>query len=286
MNWSNLKEILRKHGFSFRKSLGQNFLIDKNILAQIVDAANVNDKCGVLEIGAGAGVLTFEMAKRAKKVVTVEIDRALLPVLKENLIECDNITVISSDILKIDINKLFAEHFADVGDIVVAANLPYYITTPIIMKLLEESERAVKSLTVMVQKEVANRMAAIAGTKDYGALSVAVQYHATPRIVTEVSQHCFMPPPNVASTVVHLNVGKRIAVENEPLFFALVKAAFGQRRKTLVNAVSNSSDIDISKDAIISALEKMGKRADVRGETFSVKDFAELSKYLSPFGGI
>ena len=270
-------------------------MIDKNILHQIVDASNADKHCGVLEIGAGAGVLTFEMAKIASKVVTVEIDRALLPILEENLADFDNVTIISNDILKVDINQLFAEHFDEL-DIVVAANLPYYITTPIIMKLLEESRREIKSLTVMVQKEVANRLVATPGTKDYGALSVAAQYHTTPRIVTEVSPHCFMPPPNVASTVIHLEVGKRVVVENEPLFFALVKAAFGQRRKTLVNAVLGNKTpalsgtlftkegknpaVPLSKDTIIAALEKMDKRPDVRGETFSVEEFAELSRLL------
>ncbi|MCL2837896.1 MAG: 16S rRNA (adenine(1518)-N(6)/adenine(1519)-N(6))-dimethyltransferase RsmA [Oscillospiraceae bacterium] len=281
-NWSNLKEILKSHNFQFRKSLGQNFLIDKNILRQIVDASGVDANCAVLEIGAGAGVLTFEMATAAKKVVTVEIDRALIPILEHNLAGFDNVYIISDDILKVDINRLFEEHFAGL-DVRVAANLPYYITTPIIMKLLESSLSGLKSLTVMVQKEVAARICAKPGGKDYGALSIAAQYHTKPSIVTDVSPHCFMPPPNVGSSVVHLEVlpNKSVAVRDEALFFALVRAAFGQRRKTLVNAIAGSSELQFEKEKVQAALLDMKKRPDVRGETFSVEDFAELSDKLA-----
>ena len=281
-NWSYLKEVLKSHNFQFRKSLGQNFLIDKNILTQIIDASGVDEYCATLEIGAGAGVLTFELAKATKKVVTIEIDRALIPILQHNLAEFDNVEIISSDILKIDITKLFAEHFAGI-DVRVAANLPYYITTPIIMKLLESSIPNLKSLTVMVQKEVAARIAARPGTKDYGALSVAAQYHASIKIVTDVSPHCFMPPPNVASTVVHLEIlpNKSVTVKNEELFFAIVRAAFGQRRKTLQNTLTGNVDLQFTKDQIITALTEMEKRHDIRGETLSVEDFAKLTNILS-----
>jgi len=287
-NWSYLKGILAEHGFGFRKSLGQNFLIDKNILRQIVEASGVSSDCAVLEIGAGAGVLTFELANAARKVVSVEIDRALLPILGRNLAEFDNVSIISDDILKVDVGKLFEEHFAG-QDVRVVANLPYYITTPIIMRLLESSLPNLRSLTVMVQKEVAARIAAAPGGKDYGALSVAAQYHTRPMVAFDVSPGCFVPPPKVSSSVVHLEVlpQKSVAVEDESMFFALVRAAFGQRRKTLLNSVSNGLELvgtncvrPLSKDMIISALEEMRKRSDIRGEVLSVVEFAELTNIL------
>ena len=279
-NWSHLKEVLRRHNFSFRKSLGQNFLIDKNILDKIVDAAGVSDDCAVLEIGAGAGVLTFQMGQAAKKVVTIEIDRSLIPVLEENLSGLDNITIIANDILKVDIDELFEEHFKNCK-VKVVANLPYYITTPIIMKFLEGTAH-VESLTVMVQKEVAQRMCAKAGSKDYGALTVAVAYHTKASIVLEASPHSFMPQPAVSSMVVNLEVlpNKSVCVNNEQLFFNIVKAAFGQRRKTLINAISNSIQLDFEKTQIADVIEKMGLRPDVRGETLDVEQFAQLTNLL------
>ena len=279
-NPSELKRLLEPYGFSFSKSLGQNFLIDENVLDSICESANLTENSGVIEIGPGAGTLTRELCKNAKKVVAIEIDKALLPVLKESLAEFDNVEVINSDILKTDLQSIINDKLSGL-DIAVAANLPYYITTPIIMKIFEE-RIPVRSMTVMVQKEVADRMTAKPGTKDYGALSVAVQYYSKPKIVCSALPHCFMPQPKVASIVVNMDIPNEptVKVKNEKLFFAVVKSAFGQRRKTLVNSVANSPYINISKQDITKVISDMGLDINIRGERLSLEQFGELSDRL------
>ena len=278
-NPSELKELLSRHGFSFSKSLGQNFLIDKNVLDKIVSASELTENDCVLEIGPGAGTLTRCLAKTGAKCVAVEIDKALIPILEETMAEFDNFTLINNDILKVDLKELTENHFNN-KPFHVIANLPYYITTPIVMKLLEDN-LPVKSMTLMVQKEVADRMCAKSGGKDYGALSVAVQYYAEPSVVTKAEPHCFMPQPKVASSVIHLKIGKKIAVDNEKLFFSIVKSAFSQRRKTLVNSLSKSPYFNFDKDKVISALNEMGLSPDIRGEKLTIKQFAQLSVKLA-----
>lgn len=279
-NPSELKSVIEMHGFSFSKSLGQNFLIDKNVLDKIVIGSGVGKDSCALEIGPGAGVLTRELAQAAESVVAVEIDKSLMPLLDYTLGEFDNITVVNEDVLKVDLKELIAEKFGE-KPVHVVANLPYYITTPIIMKFLEE-EIPVKSLTVMVQKEVADRMAAPPGGKDYGALSAAVQFYTVPKIITKAEPHCFMPQPKVASVVIHLDVQDKPAVEvkDKEKMFAIIKSAFGQRRKTLLNALSKSPYINIGKNSVQSALEEMGLDINIRGEKLSLKQFARLSDLL------
>lgn len=276
-NPSELKNLIEAHGFSFSKSLGQNFLIDENVLSKILDAATLGEKTGVIEIGPGAGTLTRELCKNSEKVVAIELDKALLPVLSKSLAEFDNVTVINEDILKVDLNEVTKTYFSGL-DVSVVANLPYYITTPIIMKIFEE-HIPVKAMTVMVQKEVAVRMAAKPGTKDYGALSVAVQYYSNPEIICSALPHCFMPQPKVASVVVHLDIpdNPKIEVADEKLFFKLVKSAFGQRRKTLVNAIANSPYLKIEKSDIIRIVSEMGLDENIRGERLSLEQFGVLS---------
>lgn len=277
---SELKEILARHGFSFSKSLGQNFLIDSNVLDKIVTAANIcADDC-VLEIGPGAGTLTRCLAQAAKRVVAVEIDKALIPVLNETMAEYENFKLINEDILKVDLEKLVETEFGGSGFHVVA-NLPYYITTPIVMALLE-NKLPVKSMTVMVQKEVADRMCAKSGGKDYGALSVAVQYYCTASVICKAEPHCFIPQPRVASSVVSLRVGEKptVSVKDEKLFFAVVKSAFGQRRKTMLNAVSKSPFVLADKEKIADIFDKMGLSSDIRGEKMSIEQFAEFTDLL------
>lgn len=278
-NPSELKELLSRHGFSFSKSLGQNFLIDKNVLDKIVSASSLTENDCVLEIGPGAGTLTRCLAKTGAKCVAVEIDKALIPILEETMAEFDNFTLINNDILKVDLKELTENYFNN-KPFHVIANLPYYITTPIVMKLLEDN-LPVKSMTLMVQKEVADRMCAKSGGKDYGALSVAVQYYAEPSVVTKAEPHCFMPQPKVASSVIHLKIGKKIAVDNEKLFFSIVKSAFSQRRKTLVNSLSKSPYFNFDKDKVISALNEMGLSPDIRGEKLTIEQFAQLSVKLA-----
>lgn len=278
-NPSELKELLSRHGFSFSKSLGQNFLIDKNVLDKIVSASSLTENDCVLEIGPGAGTLTRCLAKTGAKCVAVEIDKALIPILEETMAEFDNFTLINNDILKVDLKELTKNYFNN-KPFHVIANLPYYITTPIVMKLLEDN-LPVKSMTLMVQKEVADRMCAKSGGKDYGALSVAVQYYAEPSVVTKAEPHCFMPQPKVASSVIHLKIGKKIAVDNEKLFFNIVKSAFSQRRKTLVNSLSKSPYFNFDKDKVISALNEMGLSPDIRGEKLTIEQFASLSVKLA-----
>lgn len=279
-NPSELKSVIERHGFSFSKSLGQNFLIDKSVLDKIVLGSGVDENSCALEIGPGAGVLTRELAQSAGKVVAVEIDKSLIPLLDDTLGEFDNVTVINEDVLKVDLRDLISKRFAG-KPVHVVANLPYYITTPIIMKFLEE-EIPVKSLTVMVQKEVADRIAAPPGGKDYGALSAAVQFYTIPKIITKAEPHCFMPQPKVASVVIHLEVQDKptVEVKDKDKMFAIIKSAFGQRRKTLLNALSKSPYINIGKNSVQIALEKMDLDINIRGEKLSLEQFARLSDLL------
>lgn len=279
-NPSELKELLRKYGFSFSKTLGQNFLTDENILDKIVDGAGIGKDDYVLEIGPGAGTLTGKLAQTGAKCTAVEIDKALLPILEESMGEYDNFNLINDDILKVDLKKLCAESFGG-NPFYVIANLPYYITTPIVMKLLE-NKLPVISMTLMVQKEVAERMCAECGGKEYGALSVAIAYYCNASIVCKAEPHCFIPQPKVTSTVVRLErtVEPRARVDDEKFFFSVVKSAFGQRRKTLVNALSKSPYLSLEKDIIVSALNDMGIDVNIRGEKLSVEEFAELSNIL------
>ncbi len=279
-NPSELKSVIVKHGFSFSKSLGQNFLIDKGILDKIVQGAGVDKSYGVLEIGPGAGTLTRELAMAAGKVVAVEIDKNLEPLLKETLSEFDNVEVVFNDVMKLDLKELIARHF-DGMPVAVVANLPYYITTPIIMNFLE-NEIPVSSLTVMVQKEVADRMAASPGGKDYGALSAAVQFYTEPKIICRAEPHCFMPQPKVESVVIKLSVLKEpaVKVQDKKFMFKIIKSAFGQRRKTLLNALSKSPYISVSKEAAGSAVLEAGLDENIRGERLTLNDFARLSDIL------
>ena len=277
---SELKELLGRHNFSFSKSLGQNFLIDEGVLDKIVTAANIDKSTCALEIGPGAGTLTRLLAERADKVVAIEIDSALIPILNESMEEFNNFTLIHKDVMEVDLSNLTSEIFEG-SPFSVVANLPYYITTPIVMGLLE-SKLPVNTMTLMVQKEVAERMVAVPGTKDYGALSVAVQYYTKPSIVCKAEPHCFMPQPKVASTVIKLDVlpSPSVQVNDEKKFFKIVKSAFGQRRKTLLNALSKSPHISIEKSAIESALATMGLDPALRGERLTVEQFAQLSNLL------
>lgn len=277
---SELKALLEKHGFSFSKSLGQNFLIDEGVLSKILDAAALNQETCALEIGPGAGTLTRCLAANSKKTLAIEIDRALIPVLGESLGEFSNVTLLHADVMGVDLKQATQEAFGD-SPFSVVANLPYYITTPIIMELLE-SGLPVTTMTVMVQKEVADRMVAAPGTKEYGALSVAVQYYTNPSLVCKAEPHCFMPQPKVASSVVKLEVLSKpaVQVEDEKRFFQVVKSAFGQRRKTLCNALSKSPYFTIEKERVLAALTQMGLSEGVRGERLSVEEFAQLSNLL------
>ncbi len=280
-NPSELKSVITKHGFSFSKSLGQNFLIDKGILDKIVLGAGLDKTWGALEIGPGAGTLTRELANAAGKVVAVEIDKNLLPLLEDTLSGLENTEVILNDVMKVDLKALISEKFDDMP-VAVVANLPYYITTPIIMTFLE-NEIPVKSLTVMVQKEVADRMAANPGGKDYGALSLAVQFYTEPKIICRAEPHCFMPQPKVESVVIKLSVLERprVSVKDKAFMFKIIKAAFGQRRKTLINALSKNPYIKLEKEAAVQAVTKAGLDANIRGEKLSLEDFAHLADILS-----
>lgn len=273
-------EVLQKYGFTFQKKFGQNFLIEPGILDTIVRAAGVTEEDCVLEIGPGIGTMTQYLAEKAGKVIAVEIDKALIPILADTLSAYNNVTVINEDILKLDINRL-AEEQNGGKPFKVVANLPYYITTPIIMQLFE-SHVPLSSITIMVQTEVAERMQVGPGTKDYGALSLAVQYYSRPEIVTHVPPTCFMPRPNVGSTVIKLNRYENPPVEtaNEAFMFALIRASFNQRRKTLMNGLNNASGLPVSKDEVAAALEKMGLPLTVRGETLTLEQFAELGTLL------
>ncbi len=279
-NAGNTIEILQKYNFSFRKKFGQNFLIDGNILEKIVDAAQITDADCVLEIGPGIGTMTQYLAERAKAVVAVEIDTNLIPILQDTLSLYSNVKIINQDILKVDINRIVEEQ-NDGNPIKIVANLPYYITTPIIMSLLEKHVN-LQSITIMVQKEVADRMQAGPGSKDYGALSLAVQYYTKPEIIAKVPASCFMPRPNVDSTVIRLTRYEQPPVKalDEEYLFAVIRASFNQRRKTLINGLSNAGNLGIDKERAAAVLEQMGLSAQVRGETLTLKQFTELSNCL------
>ena len=279
-NPSALKAVIERHGFSFSKSLGQNFLIDQSILDKIVKGSGIDGSWGVLEIGPGAGTLTRELAKTAKKVVAVEIDKGLKDLLAETLGGLDNVEVVWDDVMKVDLKALLAEKFGDMP-VAVVANLPYYITTPIIMNFLE-NEIPVKSLTVMVQKEVADRMAAAPGGKDYGALSLAVQFYTQPKIICSAEPHCFLPQPKVTSVVIGLSVLEKpcVQVKNRDFMFKVIKSAFGQRRKTLLNALAKSPYLSLDKATIEAAIKSTGLAPDIRGEKLSLQEFAALADAL------
>lgn len=279
-NPQNTIEILKKYNFNFQKKFGQNFLIDTHVLDKIIRAAEITKEDFVLEIGPGIGTMTQYLAQAAREVVAVEIDKMLIPILKDTLSEFPNASVINDDILKVDIVKLAREK-NDGKPIKVVANLPYYITTPIIMGLFE-SRVPLESITVMVQKEVAGRMQAKPGTKEYGALSLAVQYYAEPYIVANVPPNCFMPRPNVGSAVIRLTRHDTypVQVTDEKLMFKLIRASFNQRRKTLANSLNNSPEISLSKEQIAEAIEILGRGASIRGEALSLEEFAKLSNII------
>ena len=276
-NPKNTIEILQKYKFVFQKKFGQNFLIDEHVLEKIISAAGIGPDDFVVEIGPGIGTMTQYLAHAARGVAAVEIDKALIPILQDTLSAYDNVTVINEDVLKVDLKEL-AEKMNEGRPVKVVANLPYYITTPIIMGLFE-SHVPVESITVMVQKEVAERMQAGPGTKDYGALSLAVQYYAKPYIVANVPPNCFMPRPNVGSAVIRLQVHKNpdIRVKDESLMFRIIRASFNQRRKTLQNSLSHDPQLGISKEVVARILEGMGLSATIRGEALSLQQFAQFS---------
>ena len=276
-NPQNTIEILQKYNFNFQKKFGQNFLIDEHVLDKIIRAAEITKDDYVLEIGPGIGTMTQYLACAAREVTAVEIDRALIPILEDTLKEYDNVSIINEDILKVDIAALAKEKNGG-RPIKVVANLPYYITTPIIMGLFE-SHVPLESITVMVQKEVADRMQVGPGTKDYGALSLAVQYYAEPYIVANVPPNCFMPRPAVGSAVIRLTRHQKPPVEvmDEKLMFRLIRASFNQRRKTLANGLKNSGELNLSKEVITAAIEKLGKGSSVRGEALDLEEFARLT---------
>lgn len=280
-NPQNTIAVLQKYHFNFQKKFGQNFLIDTHVLDKIIRAAEITKDDFVLEIGPGIGTMTQYLAQAAREVVAVEIDKALIPILQDTLSEFPNAEVIQDDILKVDIAKL-AEERNGGRPIKVVANLPYYITTPIIMGLFE-SHVPLASVTVMVQKEVAERMQAGPGSKDYGALSLAVQYYAEPYIAANVPPNCFMPRPNVGSAVIRLTRHQTLPVqtEDEKLMFQIIRASFNQRRKTLVNGLNNSSEIQLSKEQIAEAVESLGKGAGVRGEALTLEEFARLADVIN-----
>lgn len=280
-NPTNTREIIDKYGFMFQKRFGQNFLIDGNVVEKIVREAGVTKDDFVLEIGPGIGTMTQLLCENAREVAAVEIDTNLIPILKETLAPYDNVTVINEDILKVDIPALAQEKNGG-RPIKVVANLPYYITTPIIMGLFE-SHVPIDSITIMVQREVADRMQVGPGTKDYGALSLAVQYYAKPQILLNVPASCFMPRPNVDSAVIQLTRYEKPPVEvaDEHLMFRLIRASFNQRRKTMTNSVGNSPELSVSKEQMAAALEKCGLSATVRGEALTLAQFAELANVLS-----
>ena len=279
-NPKNTIEILNKYSFVFQKKYGQNFLIDTRVLEKIIDAAEITKEDFVLEIGPGIGTMTQYLAEAAGHVTAVEIDRNLIPILEDTLSGYDNVTILNEDVLKVDIRRL-AEEQNGGRPIKVVANLPYYITTPIIMGLFE-SHVPLESITVMVQKEVADRMQVRPGTKDYGALSLAVQYYARPYLVANVPPNCFMPRPKVGSAVIRLTRYEKPPVEttDEKRMFRIIRASFNQRRKTLVNGLGNSLEVQASRDDVTAALRQMGLPAAVRGETLTLEQFAQLSNLL------
>ena len=279
-NPQNTIEVLQKYRFNFPKKFGQNFLIDTHVLDKIIDASGVTEDDFVLEIGPGIGTMTQYLCERAREVVAVEIDKNLIPILSDTLKNYSNVTVINEDILKLDICKL-AEEKNQGKPIKVVANLPYYITTPIIMGLFE-SHVPIDSITIMVQKEVAERMQEGPGSKEYGALSLAVQYYAKPEIVANVPPNCFMPRPNVGSAVIRLTRHEKppVEVEDEKLMFRIIRASFNQRRKTLANGLNNSPEIHLPKEVIQESIVSLGVPENIRGEALSLEQFAELSNEI------
>ncbi len=277
-------EILQKYDFRFAKKFGQNFLIDPHVLEKIIRCADVTKEDCVLEIGPGIGTMTQFLAEAAREVVAVEIDSKLIPILEDTLSAYENVTVLNEDIMKVDMEEIVNDHNGG-RPIKVVANLPYYITTPIIMGLLEKHV-PVESITVMVQREVALRMQAEPGTKDYGALSLAVQYYCEPYLAANVPQNCFMPRPNVDSAVIHLKRFEKppVQVEDEHLLFRLIRASFAQRRKTLVNAIANSPELSFTKEQVLAALAEQSFKPDLRGETLGLAEFAVLSDALGKIG--
>lgn len=274
-----IRTVLEKHGFNFSKALGQNFLINPSVCPRMAEICGADENTGVIEVGAGVGVLTAELAKRAKKVVSIELDTRLLPVLQETLGEFDNIEVVNADIMKVNLHELIKEKFGDMK-VVVCANLPYYITSPVITMLLE-SRLPIDSITVMIQKEAADRFCTPVGSRDSGAITVCTNYYAVPSQLFNVSRGSFMPAPNVDSTVIKLDVRKEpaVTVSDEKKFFKLVRGAFAQRRKTLVNSVSSS--LSVPKQDIIDALQKSGLDANIRAEKLSMEDFALLCENMT-----
>lgn len=279
-NPQNTIAVLQKYNFVFQKKFGQNFLIDTHVLDKIIQAAQINEDDCVLEIGPGIGTMTQYLACAARRVIAVEIDRALIPILEDTLDGYENVRIINADVLKVDIAKL-AEEENQGRPIKVVANLPYYITTPIIMGLFE-NHVPIKSITVMVQKEVADRMQTGPGSKDYGALSLAVQYYSRPYIVANVPPNCFMPRPKVGSAVIRLDRHEEppVQVRDEKLMFRIIRASFNQRRKTLANGLKNSAELDFTKEEIEEAILTLGKGASIRGEALTLSEFAGLSDLL------
>ncbi|MGG0739915.1 16S rRNA (adenine(1518)-N(6)/adenine(1519)-N(6))-dimethyltransferase RsmA [Niallia taxi] len=276
------KAILEKYGFSFKKSLGQNFLIDTNILRNIVDHAELSESSGAIEVGPGIGALTEQLAKRAKKVVAYEIDQRLLPILSETLEPYPNAQVIHSDVLKANVKEMIEQEFAGIDDIMLVANLPYYVTTPIIMKILEEN-LPLRGIVVMLQKEVADRISAKPSTKEYGSLSIAIQYYTVPEVVMIVPKTVFVPQPNVDSAVIRLTIRQKplVEVRSEEFFFRVTRASFAQRRKTILNNLTSQLDNGKEKkEAILSALQTAGIEPSRRGESLSIEEFAALSDAL------
>ena len=278
-------EVIQKYEFAFQKKFGQNFLIDTHVLDKIISAAEITKDDLVVEIGPGIGTMTQYLACAAREVVAIEIDKMLIPILQDTLSAYDNVTIINEDVLKVDLNKL-AEEKNGGRPVKVVANLPYYITTPIIMGLFE-NHVPLHSITIMVQKEVADRMRMGPGTKDYGALSLAVQYYAEPYLVANVPQNCFMPRPKIGSAVIKLTVHEKppVTVRDEKLMFRLIRASFNQRRKTLANGLNNSPELHYSKEQIAEAIEKLGTSSSVRGEALTLEQFARLADILLELEG-
>lgn len=278
-SYNEISSLLKRHGFTFSKALGQNFIINERICPAMAQSLHANENTGVLEIGPGIGVLTKELCSVAGKVVSVELDNRLFPILSETLSDCGNIEIVEGDALKMDLNALIDEKFTGMSDIKVCANLPYYITSPIIMKLIE-SKLPVSEIVVMVQKEAADRLAAQIGSRESGALTVAAQYYAEIEKLFDVSRGSFMPQPKVDSAVIKLSVRKEppVRAENEKRFFEIVRAAFAQRRKTALNSLSSS--LNIPKDKVRAALEKIGRNENDRAERFSMDEFAALSALI------